>query len=341
MDQINLSYLFSHALLFLFKIFVLLLFTIVFMFMLNIFLGGSRKRQNTNISITDISEKFNNMQNIINRSILSKRDYKLYKKKEKEDRKLYLENTKQKKKIFFINFKGDVKVSKIDELRTCVTALLKIAEKKDEVAILIESPGGLVSNYGLAASQLERIVKAGIKLTVLVDLVAASGGYLMACVANKIIASPFSIVGSIGVVAQLPNINRLLEKYNIDIEQHTSGKYKRTLTTLGKNNQKGREKFVEDLKRTHELFKSFVKKYRPAINIEEVSTGEYWYALQAIEHKLVDEIKTSDEFLYENSKKYKIYEIKVITKQSIKNKFKLYVHDTIYNIYYRTIGKII
>ena len=341
MDQINLSYLFSHSMLFLFEIFVLFVFIIFIAFILNMLFSNAKRRNSLNIQVVNINEKFNNMKNIVKRSTLNKKEYKVYKKAEKEKQKIYLEKLQQEKIIYVINFNGDVRVSKIDELRTCITALLKIVRKEDEIACIIESPGGLVSNYGLAASQLERIRKKNIKLTVLVDLVAASGGYLMACVANKIIAAPFSIIGSIGVVAQLPNINKLLEKYNIDIEQHTSGKYKRTLTTLGKNNEKGREKFIQDLKRTHELFKTFVKKYRTEVEIEKVSTGEYWYALQALELKLVDEIKTSDEFLYEHSQNHRIYEIKIVSKQNIKNKLKLYVHDMLYNIYYKIINKTI
>ena len=108
--------------------------------------------------------------------------------------------------------------------------------------------------YGLAASQMQRIRDKKLKLTVCVDKVAASGGYMMAVVADKIIAAPFAVLGSIGVLAQVPNFHRLLKKHDVDFEMLTAGKYKRTLTMFGENTDKGREKFQEDIEDTHVLF---------------------------------------------------------------------------------------
>lgn len=187
----------------------------------------------------------------------------------------------------------------VSSLREEITAVLAVADKQDEVLLRLESPGGMVHGYGLAASQLGRLKEKNIPLTVAVDKVAASGGYMMACVADKIVAAPFAIIGSIGVVAQVPNIHRLLKKHQVDIELHTAGEYKRTLTMLGENTDAGREKFIEDLNETHHLFKSFVHDNRPSLDIEAVATGEYWYGTQAKQKGLIDQIGVSDDLIIE------------------------------------------
>jgi serine protease SohB len=203
-----------------------------------------------------------------------------------------------KKRIYVINFNGDMRASATENLRQEITAILSIADKdKDEVVVNLESPGGMVHGYGLAASQLARIRQHNLPLTICVDKVAASGGYMMACLANTIIAAPFAIIGSIGVVAQLPNFHRLLDKWDIDYEVLTAGEYKRTLTVFGENTDAGRQKFIADLEDTHTLFKEFVSDYRPSLDIEKVATGEHWYGKQALGLGLVDKLMTSDEYL--------------------------------------------
>ena len=196
-----------------------------------------------------------------------------------------------------------------------------MASKKDEVLVQLESAGGVVHGYGLAASQLMRIKQQGIKLNIAVDKVAASGGYMMACVANYIISAPFAIIGSIGVVAQVPNINRLLKKNNVDVELHTAGEYKRTLTVLGENTDKGRKKFVKDLENTHQLFKEFVKSHRPKMNFKQIATGEFWFGQEAYKKNLVDKIQTSDEFILDKLKTYSIFKVQTIQKKSLSNQF--------------------
>ena len=186
--------------------------------------------------------------------------------------------------------------------------------------IRLESAGGMVHSYGLASSQLDRIVKKGIPLTVCVDKVAASGGYMMACVADKIIAAPFSILGSIGVVAQMPNFHRLLKKHDVDYEMLTAGEYKRTLTMFGENTEKGREKFIEDLEQTHDLFKDFVQQHRTEVDINNIATGEVWLGTKALEMKLVDDLKTSDEYLVEKMADADIYEVSYVHKKSLQEK---------------------
>ena len=202
-----------------------------------------------------------------------------------------------KPRVWVIDFKGSMDAHEVSSLREEITAVLTVATPQDQVVVRLESPGGVVHGYGLAASQLQRIRDKQIPLTVAVDKVAASGGYMMACVADKIVAAPFAILGSIGVVAQIPNLNRFLKNKDIDVELHTAGQYKRTLTLLGENTEEGRQKFREELNETHHLFKDFVKEMRPSLDIEQVATGEHWYGTQAQEKGLVDEVGTSDELL--------------------------------------------
>ena len=229
----------------------------------------------------------------------------------------------EKSKLFVLNFNGDIHASQVDSLREEISAVISIADEKDKVLINLESPGGVVHGYGLAASQISRLKSANIHTTVAVDKVAASGGYMMACVADKIISAPFAIIGSIGVVAQLPNINKLLKKNDIDIEQHTAGNFKRTLTMLGENTEEGRNKFKQELEETHVLFKEFVSEYRSDLDIEKVATGEHWYGKQALELNLVDEIKTSDDFILESLKDNTLYKIEYKVKAKLAEKLGL------------------
>ncbi|BFO10311.1 hypothetical protein GGER_28210 [Serratia rubidaea] len=199
--------------------------------------------------------------------------------------------------LYVLDFKGSMDAHEVSSLREEVSAVLAVATAQDEVLLRLESPGGVVHGYGLAASQLERLRNGGIRLTVAVDKVAASGGYMMACVADRIVAAPFAIIGSIGVVAQIPNFHRLLKKNNVDVELHTAGQFKRTLTLFGENTDEGREKFREELNETHLLFKQFVHQQRPSLDIDSVATGEHWLGTQAREKGLVDAVGTSDDLL--------------------------------------------
>ncbi|MCF5458486.1 protease SohB, partial [Pseudomonas syringae] len=218
------------------------------------------------------------------------------------------------------DFDGDIKASATESMRHEITALLTLATDKDEVVLRLESGGGMVHSYGLASSQLARIRQAGIPLTVCIDKVAASGGYMMACIGNKIISAPFAILGSIGVVAQLPNVNRLLKKHDIDFEVLTAGEYKRTLTVFGENTEKGREKFQQDLDITHDLFKNFVASYRPQLSIDEVATGEVWLGMAAVDKLLVDELKTSDEYLAERARNADVFHLHYVQRKSLQER---------------------
>lgn len=225
-------------------------------------------------------------------------------------------------KLFVLNFSGDMKASQAEDLANEITHILESAKPNDEVLVKLESPGGMVSGYGLAASELKRIRNSGLKLKVAVDKVAASGGYMMACVADEILAAPFAVIGSIGVVAQIPNFNKLLKKNHIDYEIVTAGKYKRTLTLFGENTEEGREKFKEQLEDIHILFKNFVMKNRPQLipHIEEIATGEFWFGEQCLEKNLVDTIATSEDYIYQNKDLYEIYEVSTVKKKSFVEK---------------------
>lgn len=251
-------------------------------------------------------------------------DYELLEKSDKKQLKKHpIKPQKDHPRLFVIDFDGDIDASETETLRRQITAIIQSANSnKDKVLLCLESPGGVVHGYGLAASQLDRLKQAGIPLTVAVDKVAASGGYMMACVADEIIAAPFAVLGSIGVVAQVPNIHRLLKDKNVDVELHTAGKYKRTLTLLGENTDEGREKFKEELELTHDLFKQHITTHRPQIDIDNVATGETWYGQQAIDNHLADAIQTSDDFILQATKKMDVYRLSVEHKQGLVERLK-------------------
>ncbi|MCO5113245.1 MAG: protease SohB [Bdellovibrionaceae bacterium] len=241
-----------------------------------------------------------------------KKEVKKQKKKNKKQA-----TSEEKKRLFVLSFEGDIKASQTEDLKSEITYLLQAARPQDQVMLKLESPGGMVSGYGLAASELLRIKNAGLKLTVCVDKVAASGGYMMACVADEILTAPFAILGSIGVVAQLPNFHKLLKKNDIDYEVLTAGNYKRTLTVFGENTDKGRAKFVDQLEDIHQLFKNFVTQNRPQVDIDQVATGEYWFGNQCVDLKLADGISTSEDFVFSKHKDFDIFEIRTRKKKSL------------------------
>ena len=248
--------------------------------------------------IKNLSQHFQSIKLQMMKAVASKTEAKSLL---KETKKLIKNKKKQKKtdasKTFVIKFKGDVKATAVESLKEEITAILSVANINDEVALILESPGGTVSGYGLAASELDRVSKRGLKLTVLIDQVAASGGYMMACIANKVIVAPFAIIGSIGVITQIPNFNQLLENKGVKFEQIKSGKYKRTVTMFGKNTEEDRQKLQAELEEIHHLFKSLIKAKRAKIDIDKVATGEYWLGTRAQQLGLVDELMTSDDYL--------------------------------------------
>lgn len=231
---------------------------------------------------------------------------------------------KNNQKIYVLDFKGDMAASAVENLREEITLILSTAKAgRDRVVVRLESPGGMVHGYGLAAAQLVRLRDAGFHLTICVDKVAASGGYMMACIGNEIISAPFAVLGSIGVVAQVPNFNRLLKQHNVDFELYTAGQYKRTVTMFGENTEEGKAKFEEELQQTHVLFKHFVEKYRPQLNVEKVATGEHWYGQDSLDLNLVDKLQTSDEYLLKLLTLHDVYLIQTRRKPTLGEKLGL------------------
>jgi len=295
-----------------------------------------QKHKKGDLEIIDLSEQYEQVEQDIIHALLSKEELKLKekadKKLEKEQAKALKEKAKQNKdksedekessaKIFVLDFNGSIDAKEVKSLREEVSAILSVATKQDEVFVRLESGGGMVHGYGLASSQLDRLRQHEIPLTVSVDKVAASGGYMMACVADKIISAPFAILGSIGVIAQVPNFNKVLKKNDIEFEQFTAGEFKRTVTMFGENTEKGKQKFIEELEETHVLFKNFVGEHRPSLDIAKVATGEHWFGTKALELGLVDHIQTSDDYLQEKSKGYKVIAIKYELQKSLAEKF--------------------
>lgn len=271
------------------------------------------------LQIQKLNEHFEHLHDQLEEVILNKEQLKKIKKEKakhlKKDSKA--NSTDNKSKVFILDFLGDIKASAVESLRQEISAILTIAQPTDEVVLRLESPGGMVHSYGLAASQLARIRQAKIPLTICVDKVAASGGYMMACIGNKINAAPFAILGSIGVVAQIPNAHKLLKKHDVDYEVMTAGEYKRTMTIFGENTTKGRKKFQEDLEITHQLFKDFVASNRPHLNVDEIATGETWLGTAALDKQLIDTIITSDQYLMDKAKQAELYVVHYTIKKGL------------------------
>ena len=276
--------------------------------------------------VKNLSHKIRAMGDAIEGSQYEGKAYKAFiKNKDKEkkelEKKLLKTSSKTKQSVFVLSFMGDVMASEVDKLKQEINSILASKANCKEVVLKVESGGGSAYAYGLCAAELKRLVDNKIKLTVCIDKVAASGGYLMSCVATKIIAAPWAIVGSIGVIAQLPNIHRLLKDNLIDFEMHTAGEYKRTLTIFGENTEEGREKFISELEELHTVFKDFVKENRPKVDAMKVSTGEVWQGQKALDIGLIDNIQTSDDYLLKLSEKFNLYEIEYFEKKTFADRF--------------------
>lgn len=254
---------------------------------------------------------------------------KVFRSEDKKRQKAHKTNQDdvQPPRVWVLDFHGDLKASQTEHFAQEVSAIIDVASKDDEVVVRLESAGGLVHSYGLAAAQLDRLRTAGLTTTVCIDKVAASGGYLMACTAQHIKAAPFAVIGSIGVVAQVPNIHRLLKRHDIDVELLTAGKYKRTLTVLGENTEEGKAKFLEDLENTHRLFKRYVAERRPAMDIDTLATGEIWYGSEALSQLLIDSVGTSEAYLVERMAEARVFTVKLEPPKTVSRKLGLAVSE--------------
>lgn len=269
--------------------------------------GEGQPESRGRLDIRHLNEDYDGMALALKAATLPKKALKQARKEQKARDKQH--DKTARRRVFVLNFHGDIRAAAVASLREEVTAVLTVAQPEDEVVLRLDSAGGLVHGYGLAAAQLLRLRDRRVKLTVAVDKVAASGGYMMACVADRIIAAPFAILGSIGVIAQLPNFNRVLKKHDVDFEQFMAGEFKRTVTIFGENTDQGRRKFQEEIEDAHALFKDFIKAHRPRVDLERVATGEHWYGTRALECQLVDELRTSDDYLLNASAGADLYEI--------------------------------
>jgi serine protease SohB len=275
--------------------------------------AGRRGGRSDGLTIEHLNRRFEDSADELKRALEGKARFKkAAKARQKERKRDERERAKEehpRPRLFVLDFKGDIRASAAASLREEVSAVLSVATDADQVLLRLENSGGTVHEHGFAASQLLRVKRRGLRLMVCVDKVAASGGYLMACVADHVLAAPFAIVGSIGVLAQLPNFHRLLEEKGVDFEQVTAGRYKRTLTLFGKNTEEGREKLQQELEDVHELFKAQIREHRPQVDIDLVATGEHWYGIRALELKLIDELKTSDDFLLAAAAQRDLYHV--------------------------------
>ena len=307
-----------------------------------------------NIRVTQINEHIDGLRDTLRASILDKEQLKEIEKTEKK--KIKAENKKKKKatvkntedadednstmkRYFVLNFEGNIAADAVESLREEITAILSMATKDDEVILRLESPGGMVHAYGLASSQLLRIKNKSIPLTICVDKVAASGGYMMACLADRLVAAPFAIIGSIGVLVQLPNFHRVLKKYDVDYEIISAGEYKRTLTHFGEITNKGKHKVKEDVENIHQIFKDWVKTYRPSVEIDTIATGETWVGSQAKDRYMVDDIKTSDECVIEACETSDVYEIKFEIKKPLQVRLANLLEESVHRLISRWFGK--
>ena len=282
--------------------------------------SASRRAQQEGLDVENLNKKYRDLASSLRKAVLGKDERKKEAKQEKKREKAEEKEPSGKPRSFVINFKGDLKATALPSLREEVSAVLEVAGDDDDVIVCLENHGGVVHEHGLAASQLARIRDRGIPLTVCVDKVAASGGYLMACVASTIYAAPFAILGSIGVLAQIPNFHRMLDSHGVDFEQVTAGKYKRTVTMFGENTDEDRAKLKEELEDVHALFKGAVSKYRPDLDLDKVATGEHWYGTRALELGLADDIKTSDELFSELAAERDLYQLTYRIKQPLQKR---------------------
>lgn len=332
-------------------IFILEILTILLVILAIVGLVISYRQHNKSkigeLEIKDLSEEFDHQVRVLRDFNLSEEELKQQAKAEKKAEKQKAKKRKEKLKkgetlddekkscVYVLDFHGDISASETTALREEISAILNVATPEDEVLLRLESPGGIVHDYGFAASQLSRLKQKGIKLTIAVDKVAASGGYMMACVADKIVSAPFAVIGSIGVVAQIPNVHRLLKKYDVDVDVMTAGEFKRTVTVLGENTEKGKQKFQQELEETHQLFKQFVSQNRPCVDIDKIATGEHWFGQQAIDLKLVDEISTSDDLILEKMNEKHVVSLKYRLKKSLIKKLGHQAEESAVNIVHR------
>ncbi|MGB5209615.1 MAG: protease SohB [Gammaproteobacteria bacterium] len=285
-------------------------FVVAVVFVVGVAAAASKKaRESGGLVVSSLNDRYRTMIDSLRSAVMPKKALKEFAKARKAEAKAKEKSDKQSPRVFVIDFHGDIKATGVASLRKEVSAVLALATPEDEVLLRLENYGGMVHEHGLAAAQLVRIREKGIPLTVTVDRAAASGGYLMACVANRIVAAPFAVVGSIGVLAQIPNFHRMLDQHGVTVEQLKAGRFKRTVTMFGENSDADRDKLREELEDVHRLFGQLIVQYRPHVDLGAVATGEHWYGSRALELGLVDELATSDDILLDRLQASDLYRV--------------------------------
>ncbi len=275
-------------------------------------LARSSEPKDEEIKVRSLNERYDGMRDAFNAELLDKKQRKALAKARKREAKAAKARRDQEpgKRIYVLAFKGDMRASAVKRLGSEIDAVLTVARAgTDEVVLRLQSPGGTVTGYGLAAAEILRLREHKIRVTASVDQVAASGGYMMAVAADRIVAAPFAVVGSIGVVAPVPNLHRLLQKNEIDFEEMTAGEFKRTVSVLGEITPAGRDHFRGKLDATHEAFKAHVHECRPNVDMAKVANGDHWLAREALGLGLVDELSTGDELLFRARDSARLYEV--------------------------------
>jgi serine protease SohB len=287
-------------------------------FVIGFAVASSRKgREEGGLTVKSLNQRYRQLTDAIRREVMPKKALKAAMKARKAEDKAREAGDEGRRRVYVLDFHGDIKASGVGALRKEISAILGLATPQDEVVVRLDNHGGLVHEHGLAASQLIRLRDRDIPLTVVVDKVAASGGYMMACVADRLIAAPFSIIGSIGVLAQIPNFHRLLKEHGVEVEQLKAGRYKRTVTMFGENSDEDRAKLTEELEEVHTLFRQLIAEYRPTLDLDQLATGEHWLGRRARELGLVDELGTSDDYLLKALDNADLYLVKWVGRKTL------------------------
>src|SRR5271169_5703720 len=283
--------------------------------------SGEARDKDKEIKVRSLNERYDDLRDAMNGALFDKKERKALGRTRKKEAKAAAKTRRAQepgKRIYVLSFKGDMRATAVKRLGAEIDAVLIAARPEtDETVIRIESPGGTVTGYGLAAAEILRLRERKIKVTASVDQVAASGGYMMACAADRIVAAPFAVVGSIGVVAPVPNLHRLLKKNEIEYEEMTAGEWKRSVSVLGEITPAGREHFRGKLDATHEAFKAHVAECRPNLDIARVANGDHWLAREALPLGLVDEIMTGDDLLFRARDSARLYEVSTEARKTL------------------------
>lgn len=314
--------------LFLAKTVTLLLALLIAVIMLSGLGGRSRVGAKERLEVTRLNRRYEEFRHALETRLLDRKSARRLAKQRAKARK----QAAPQRRVFVLDFDGDLRASQVESLRQEISGILTVATPDDEVVVRLQSAGGLVPHYGLAAAELARLKGQVRQLTISIDRIAASGGYLMACVGDRILAGPFAMIGSIGVVAQMPNFHRLLKKHDVDFELLTAGDYKRTLTVFGENTEQGRQKFKQELEDIHGLFKDYIQRFRPSLDMDRVATGEYWLGQRALELGLVDELRTSDDYLLELSEQAQLLQLRYRRRQPLSKKLSLSLETALRNL---------